>query len=789
MRQKHLLTPGGAVDITEIGRIPAVTKWVTGESANSVEAVGVEIKKFLDAKHGLSSVGIGDAADIATDRGVLQDMGLDFDPRATPFYSKVARKGDKGKPLTQLVMDLDYKLDPNTGEFSQVFNKKPVPSVTEFITQEEAQAIAHTYKRYREGLDPKRGLFSTHPVHDQVRAIIAHAGARANVKNAYRSLAEMAVHAGTGNAGNSVMGTRMQELDVAMQRVAKAVGLEWGNAKAGKTTLENLKAQLAQANPDFDIDNIRIKEWAVPESVIERLEGVQKIYSSPQAQEDMFSFFGQVGQVYRAMLLAYPSRHTRDAYSNAFQLWFLGKNPGDVLYGLRTARHIVAGNYDAAAELLKQLPEYRHMPLDAVKRKLVEDVASTGILENLASSDIGVANQVPQLNSLVPGSTPMRGMDFMKELTPDGSRNLGQMGQDYLTFADTKIPGVNATRPLETKNALLNASQKANDYVDSVSRLGGMLMLMRQGTDKFEAAKKVTEALVDYGSLTSIERGFLKKIFPWYSFQSRAGKWAANELLGNPGGAYAQSVRVFNRAQESDEETYIPEALRQQFALRVPDGVKEAFGFEPGDTTTFLRDIDILGYDTLALPSIKYSPSGMPNFTGSAKSTAYNLAQQLNPVAQSAIELVSGDDLFSRRPLEQANTSIDRIYKKAFNTDRNMSPLLRMGIELMPGPRIGGLLGGLADDRLPFDQRLAKQAINALTGVKLQDVDPRYAKSDARRMIQENMGGIMRDYNEAYVPKDKIPNLTPAELLQMRVFNTFGKQLQEMRKAKKEQVK
>jgi hypothetical protein len=100
---------------------------------------------------------------------------------------------------------------------------------------------------------------------------------------------------------------------------------------------------------------------------------------------------------------------------------------------------------------------------------------------------------------------------------------------------------------------------------------------------------------------------------------------------------------------------------------------------------------------------------------------------------------------------------------------------------MIPGPRVSGIGGALFDERIPMSQRVGKAAVNALTGVKVQTVDPRYQYSDARRMLTEQMPGYMRSYTESYVPKDLIPFMNERDLERMRVFNTFGKRLREQR--------
>ena len=416
----------------------------------------------------------------------------------------------------------------------------------------------------------------------------------------------------------------------------------------------------------------------------------------------------------------------------------------------------------------------------------MDDVSRTGVLESLASSDLVTSNQTGIMNQLVPGSAPMSKMDALREMLPDGSRSLGQMVTDQFQFRGIRLP-FQKQAAYETRNATLNAAQKFSDYTDTVARLGGMLSLMRQGISPDVAAKRITSALVDYSSLTSFERQTLRRIFPWWAYTSRIGKYVAGQLVNNPGGGYAQTIRGLSTLQASDEDTYVPEALRQQFAFRVPEFAKPYLGIpQDTDNTTFLTDIDIPGVDTLSLLGLA------PTTYGTVQSTAYNLAQQANPFIKSAMELATGQDTFSRRPLEQAVTPADRIYKSLYQqatgtpAPTGLNPLIRQAINVTPGPwqRLISMGGTLADDRIPLQQRLTKTAFNTLTGTKLRTVDPAWQLNDARRKLSGRLGSFMQDYTESYIPKENIPQIPAALVPDYALFRTLGRDLREARKAR-----
>ena len=766
-RQVYLMSPGGKTDIDEIFFLPKVQQFIRegSDSPLSVEAVGAAIKKHIDDKWGPNAP----------------------DPRVRPFTAKVPKLDAEGNAIPK--PRLDKAGNP-------VFDKKGKPKMTyevapgEVISQRQGEKIARFMMRHRKGTPLDVPMFSEHPNVTQARALVSQGLGRAHAKHVYASMAEAAIRVKTGMGANAYPGTGFTPLGKALDRVAIKVGLNADREKglASKAVRRNLQQALAKATGEADWTKINLNRYALPEEVFNRLTRINDFYNSPRAQESIIKFFDNVSTLFKGFALAFPATKVRDMYSNAFLLTLEAGNVDDVLYGLKTAKAIMGGRMDDAAGLLKELPGYDLANAAIIQEKLVDDVARTGVLESLASSDLVTSNQTGIMNQLVPGSQPISKLGALRELVPDGSRSLGQMVSDQFQFRGIRLPFQKAPA-YQTRNAALNAAQKFSDYTDGVARLGGMLSLMRQGISPDVAAKRITSALVDYSSLTSFERQTLRRIFPWWAYTSRIGKYVVGQLMENPGGGYAQTIRTLTASQASDENTYVPEALRQQFAFRVPDALKPYLGVDPNSpNTTFLTDIDIPGIDTLSLLGLG------PNTYQGVQSTAYNLAQQANPFVKSVMELVSGEDTFSRRPLTQAVTPADRIYKGIYKNltgvpaPTGLNPLVRQAINVLPGPqqRLINIAGGMFDERIPLQQRLLKQGFNAMTGVKLRTVDPAWQLNDARRKLSGRLDSFMQDYTESYIPKDNIPQV-PAEMIpDYALFRTLGRDLREARKARQQ---
>ena len=751
-RQKYLQTPGGTVDLREISLLPIVQRFIAEKDEaikeKNIEAVGRAIKEFLDKKHGASAKGT---------------PGF----RSQPFNTYISRLEEQvlpAKPMNPVAQQLPV--------LASVF--KP----DEVIQQSTAERIARFMGRMSKDLPPGTPMFSQHPLAAQTKNLISQATARANAKFVIDSIAEAALR---GRA-NAQRGRGMyQTLDTAIERIGKKIGATYSGAaaeKKGSVTSEffqQIKEKIA-AEYGVSPDKVDLSKFSLPEDVMNRLVRIQDFYSSPRAQQAALEFFNQYTQLYKGFLLAFPSRHVRDMYSNAFSVWLEVGDPVTTNWGFYAAQKVMAGKYDEAASMLSKIPGY---PTDtnAVRKKLFDDVSGSGILDTLASSDVMTSNQSGTLNQLAPGSTPVGKYDFMKEFFP--SKDTYTSGADLFQFKGIRLPG-QAAKAAETRNPLLNASQKFSDYTDSVARLGGFLAMMKKGASPQYAAERITEVLVDYSSLTPIERNLFRSIFPWYAYNSRIGAAVAKQIMRNPGGAYAQTVRGMNTLQETDQDTYIPEALRQQFAIRVPDQVKEYLGIEPTPgVTTFLKDIDLPAMDVISL----FDPQ--PTAYGTVSGTMQNLGNQMTPALRTIAEFGTDTDFFSRRPLREATRPLDRIYKRVFKTTKNLDPVTRALIEMIPGPRIAGPIGGMLDDRIPdVRQRGLKQAVNALTGVKLTDVDAEWQLQDARRNAVQKLGGLTTNYTQLYIPKERMPEVPPELMPFYNLYRELGRDLREARKAK-----
>lgn len=614
------------------------------------------------------------------------------------------------------------------------------------VDQAQGEAIAGVMQRINKDLPSDIPAFAEHPINAQSRVIVSQEVARANARYIYDSLIESAAM----QPAAQVTGGRFKSVASAIDELAGRMGLrkEGGGLDPAvkKQLIDRAAAKFGVAPGQLDLNQI-----SIPEQVYDRLARIGDFYTVPRAQQEVGNLFDAATTLFKSFVLAWPSRHVRDMYSNTFSIWLETGSVRDTYNGLKVAKRILGGDMEGALDDIAKLPQYQGIAnRDDLRRRFTEDAASSGVLTTLASSDVLSSRVAGDVNQLVPGFSPMTRLGSFGEFIPDGSRNPLQMAYDF-----TQIRGV--TNKYETRNPLLNWSQKLNDANDSIARLGSYVALLSKGVSPEAAAKRTAAALVDYSSLTPFERAFARRVFPWWSYSSRIGTYVVQSLMENPGGRYGQAIRAMNTLQESDENSYVPSWMRQQFSFPIDKQLLDMIGMTPPEGMQVRgRDLDFPGIDAVF---------GTIN-PQSVSATARNVLSQTNPFIKGIGELAFNQDLFTGQPLSEADTPADRIYKYLSQDPRGLSPLAKVVANNIPGTqRIASLAGGLMDDDLPdLRQRMIKQGINNVTGVKVVNIKPKAMRNDAMQLLADDLAtsGITRSHTIVSYPDELLVGAPPS---------------------------
>jgi len=627
----------------------------------------------------------------------------------------------------------------------------------------QATAIGRSLSRRRIDLPDGVPVFAAHPANSQQRRILSQAVSMGRASFVLEALAE-ASETGVAMARPG----RWRNLKQSFDEIAGKTGFSTSGSEAAKSATNALRARMA-VQLNVDPLSIDLANFAVPERVVRRLEKIGDFYSTSQAQQELTGYLDGWTKLFKGFVLATPRRFARDAYSNAVSIWLETGSGSRTLKGMAAANHITAGNFAAAMPELRKIPEFANLSDDAIREAFSVEVGTNNVLGGLQSSELLSTSRTGSVGQLVPGATPTSISAGIKQLIPDGSRSPVQMAQDFAEpFVDFAL---NRKTPYQQSNPLLKASAEINDSIDSMGRMGGFIALRQQGVSAPEAADRIRKALVDYQSLTLTERKWLRSIFPWYSYTSRIGAYALESMYKRPGGLYGQMIRGTNTLQQGEGDEYIPEQIRRQFAIRIPDAVAEFTGLAQPDVRTYIKDLDLPGIDVLN--TINPGRTISDTVTG----TLRNLASQTSPPVQAMVSMATGRDLFSDRPLRESVTPQDRIYKALSGDPQGLSPLTKTLVGLVPGLSTPISIGGaLADDRIESRSRRAgKAALNYLSGFKIQDIDEKFIVEDQLRTIGDTLRDKTRTMEMRFVPDELEPTLTPRE----RQLNTLAKWLQQ----------
>ena len=700
----------------------------------------------------------------------------------------------------------------------------PVPT----YSMQQAMEAARTLHR----IDPeaiKKGfpLFGSSVGEDLTRYVTGRERSIRVANTLYDAIASSAVPQNYGTISTQVPGGGYRSYTTAAEALQK-LGLQStpdaaGNLEgAAKQLLDRLEKRFGPGAIS-DLSNVTIDE-----RLLERLTRISDFYASPEAQGKLMTFLDDLTRMFKANILAWPARFVRDWYSSIVSNFYEVRNPMDLRKGYQGAKYLIQGQYERLDPILRSISRYQSLG-DATARRqaFLSDLAASQILTGRGLADVGdelVSDMAGTglMSELVPGSTPRTTLGYQVGDLLSGRMPLSSSRASYAELlnagnwatAARKLPGQLDPRNLSTTladkdvvNPVLRWSNKLGDTTDAINRAAGYIALLRQGLDPMEAARRIKASQVDYNSLTKFERNFLRRIFPWYSYNSRILKYVGSEIYNNPGGMYVQfGMRMPERMQQNDEEQYVPQAIREKLGVNLnrlagnspllQSAVSMLTPNRP-DATPFLVDIDLPGADAINYFSPRFDPeTGMMSPWLTAKETGKSILAQTHPLAKAAFQLMTDQDLATKRDLSAMATTPQIMLRAAGLADKG-DPLDRRANQISPlldlipfMPRVGQTVRRLADsERIPdFSTRLAQTLFNTFTGMKVQNVTDEARTQDARAKIEELLAPYSRSFEQRYIPKEQIPFLDP-EVARLYLLDRAlnREQKQRVRDRKKEQ--
>jgi hypothetical protein len=646
------------------------------------------------------------------------------------------------------------------------------------VTLKQGIKIARTLSELPDEVVKKAPLFGQHPT-DMIFDHMKNQGEAAGTATTlYDSVATMSKNAkytqvDTSKGGRHIsvsdalnrLGLKSYDdsLDDILDGTGRSIDQRIGAAQQMRERLAKLTGE--------DPDSINLSEWSIPEEHITRLTRAKDAFSGDEVSNTLLNWLDSYTAVWKGSILAWPSRSTRDLLSGAISNWMEGALDGG---SVRAARALVMEGPQSQdfQSVLRSIPRYA---TDDGLNQFYADLAATGLTRGSGLNEIGASVVGLRARDALVGSDPISMTSIGRELSKGWDRN------SFFSVRTVNSPTT------DTLNPILRAGERANTLTDNVNRLTGYLALLKKGYEPMSAAAAMKRAHVDYTSLTQFERGFLRRVIPWYSYQSRIFREVLRQVAERPGGRYGQLIQLGEDIQDGSEDgPYVPSSIRSQLAIPIPPewGGTPA----PGTQAYFKLGSMIPGAEQINMLETPVSLSGA-GITQAAGGTLRKAAMQANPFLRAVVEGVSGEDLYTRQPLGEATTALDAALRAATgNQNANVPFVVDKGVELLPfAARPLGVVRSMLDTRgdQPLSSRAAKTAFNTLAGIRVEDVDRQRALADAVREIDKSIDPYTREFTQAYIPEQLQPQVPEWALRRQAVSRALARERRDARKPKK----
>jgi ADP-Ribosyltransferase in polyvalent proteins len=322
----------------------------------------------------------------------------------------------------------------------------------------------------------------------------------------------------------------------------------------------------------------------------------------------------------------------------------------------------------------------------------------------------------------------------------------------------------------ETTNVIGAVGSEMGKLVEDGNRIAPFLAFLKQGMVPEEAARMVHMIQFDYSKLTNFEK-VLKQWIPFYTFSSKALKLTVTDLLENPGGKQAWSIRAANRAQDPDKP--MPENIRR--GLAIPLG-KGADGQD-----RYISGLGLAWEDPLEMLSFLH---------GDFKSSVAAGFTKLRPEAQGFAEGVFGRSAYFDRELTDMDPQLGRARDNLLGKERKglAEPLMgSQSLEFLSGKTPVARVASTLNNALDSRKNVFEKALNLGTGVKITDVNQEAAERLMIDQASEKLKGLgAREMEVSYIPEWKKERMSPEEL---QVAQELQKMISSIKSTQRERKK
>ena len=492
---------------------------------------------------------------------------------------------------------------------------------------------------------------------------------------------------------------------------------------------------------------------AIPPDLYRDGMALNKLISAPEEVRAIGAVFDGLQQIWKtAVTSVFPSFHTRNVMGGLAYHWMSGaaSNPLGYMKPFTEAMSVLRGG-EVAPDTLKVLGinNISELVAEARANKVIKSGGGT-IAETMTGPELA--------RTAMQGHVPSQPTGPVDMIT-GGVANTAKRGAE--SFADRTSESGKLMKGLvaadETAGAIVDIGRKVGDFSEDTLRLGHYIAQRAKGMSPAEAASSVRKYYFDFAELTPFEKQVMRRAWPFFTWFKKNTPLVIGELLSNPGGKLAQSIRAINEPR--DRDSYIPEWVGEGGAA-IPTGKEGRF------------------VTSLGLPfESTFNWSVNPTLE---KTIGRNIEQTIGSMTKPvsfAYTLASGRDPHSGRDIRD-------MYP--FPTT---SPTINATIANSPLSRISNTIRKMLDDRKTWGDFLLDQA----TGVKITDVSgglENAKEQEGRKALEELMRArpefkrFTNFYLDPTIPKEAAP---PTVKEYLRLQATMRKHASEAGKKKNQQ--
>lgn len=642
------------------------------------------------------------------------------------------------------------KLAPDTG----------APEHAEWQQLENLWDKSFQYARKSQGFNERytgEGLdfFGNHPLADMTQYRLQHEKAQLGTKSIYDAAAA---------AADTALGAEPGALS--LRDLLTRAGLKDHVDAAGKPigASQQLLDRLAAAGKlPAGAGADALKQLHVPADVAaDVLRYTKAANKVPGAVQPFLDAFDSITNLTKAWQTAWaPAFHTRNGVTGAFMNWMMGARDarvggpagyakpyldflklrsGDAIEGAAKLP-VFQGMQLTDQQATRQLGElmYQHQVLPEFGRSAAtEAVGRAGAHATEAAGTVKLPAREPAkpFGDIVKGA-----IDFSE---PGSANPLAVAGVNVPEILGKRAGG--GTEFVKDRFAPIKAGRELGHAVDEANRGSAFLAFLSQGYEPELAAARAKAAHYDYGNLTPFERTVMRRVIPFYGWVRNNLPTMAEQLVREPGGRLAQSIRTTNALRQ--EDGFIPEQVSE--GLAIPLGGRDEQGNQ-----RYLSHLGLPFED--AFPIV-----GGPRAAGR---TLERLLGEANPLIKAPLEYATNRQFYSGRNLTD-------LYSRTLTGNQAIDQL----VSNSPLGRPTNMLSTLLD----FERKGPEGvAANVLGPGRITDVNVDRAQHvQARQYVEQALAGNpnIRQFSELYVKPEDAARLSPEELQLLRLYRTLADQ-------------